>query len=190
MPRTARIALNRPLRRLFDYRIPEDLTLEPGNAYAFPSDTRRLPAWSSTPTLRHRTVSNSGPSSGPWNPGPCCPPKPFTCSTGPARYYQHPLGECLFMALPPALRRGQPAKEKHESYWQPAPDGEGQALPANAHRQQALLAWLQEQPAPASTTSIRAAGFTTSQLKSLADKQRDPPGRCSSLRRASPMNPS
>lgn len=172
MPRTARIALNRPLRRLFDYRIPEDLTLEPGQRVRVPFGHQTLTGLvvdTDTPPPDGIELRSIEQALEPW---PVLPTETFHLLNWASRYYQHPLGECLFMALPPALRRGQPAKEKHESYWQPAPDGEGQALPANAHRQQALLAWLQEQPAPASTTSIRAAGFTTSQLKSLADKQR------------------
>ena len=40
-------------------------------------------------------------------PWPALPESTFRLLTWASDYYQHPLGECLFTALPPALRKGR-----------------------------------------------------------------------------------
>merc|ERR1711964_321729 len=82
-------------------------------------------------------------------------------------YYQHPLGECLFTALPPALRRGRPSQQKQDEHWQGTQNIA--PLPANAHRQKALLESIQRAPG-ISTGELVKAGFNRPQIKSLRDK--------------------
>jgi replication restart DNA helicase PriA len=82
-------------------------------------------------------------------------------------YYQHPLGECLFTALPPALRRGRPSQQKQDEHWQGTQNIA--QLPANAHRQKALLEAIQIAPG-ISTGELVKAGFNRTQIKSLHDK--------------------
>ncbi|HCW91316.1 MAG TPA: primosomal protein N', partial [Marinobacter sp.] len=97
---------------------------------------------------------------------PALPPETLRLLHWAADYYQHPLGECLFTALPPALRRGRPAEEKQQTWWQ-ITDRPADLIPANAHRQQALYQWLHEQPRGATTRDIIGAGFSRAQLNSL-----------------------
>ncbi|MCG7201340.1 primosomal protein N' [Marinobacter pelagius] len=169
MPRTARIALNRPLRRLFDYLVPEGMQVTRGQRVQIPFGRQQLtglvvetdvepPSGISLKTISHALED--------W---PALPAETFELLSWASTYYQHPLGECLFTALPPALRRGRPAREKEDDSW--TATSSGSELPANAHRQKALLQWLCQQPAPASASSIIKAGFTRAQINGLAEKR-------------------
>lgn len=169
MPRTARIALNRPLRRLFDYLIPEGMQVTRGQRVQIPFGRQQLtglvvetdvepPEGITLKTISHVLED--------WQ---ALPPETFEQLSWASTYYQHPLGECLFTALPPALRRGRPAREKEEDSW--TAKSSGSELPANAHRQKALLQWLSQQPGPASTSAIIKAGFTRAQVTGLAGKE-------------------
>ncbi|SFN43657.1 replication restart DNA helicase PriA [Marinobacter pelagius] len=169
MPRTARIALNRPLRRLFDYLVPEGMQVTRGQRVQIPFGRQQLtglvvetdvepPAGITLKTISHALED--------WQ---ALPPETFELLSWASTYYQHPLGECLFTALPPALRRGRPAREKEEDSW--TAKSSGSELPANAHRQKALLQWMSQQPGPASTSAIIKAGFTRAQVTGLAGKE-------------------
>lgn len=169
MPRTARIALNRPIRRLFDYLVPEHFTLQQGQRVTVPfgrQSATGLVADTNVQPPEGITLKAVRSACEEW---PALPPETFQLLSWASDYYQHPLGECLFTALPPALRRGRPATEKQETYWQAC--GEPALLPGNATRQRELLTWLQRQPGSASSKQIVRAGFTQSQIKSLHDKE-------------------
>lgn len=166
---TVRIALNRPLRRLFDYQIPEHLELEPGQRVSIPFGRQSAvglvvetgvepPAGIRLKAVRCALEH--------W---PALPAETFRLLSWASDYYQHPLGECLFTALPPALRRGRPAAEKPDTWWQAS--GQPEALPANAHRQKALLAWLVARPQGAPASAIVAAGFTRDQIRTLHQRE-------------------
>lgn len=169
MPRTARIALNRPIRRLFDYLIPDGMALTLGQRVTVPfgrtTATGLIAALDVTPPegITLKSIQTTCES---W---PTLPQETFRLLTWASDYYQHPLGECLFTALPPALRRGQPATEKAESFWRAIANTEG--LSANAHKQRALLEWLEQHPAGVATRQIIQAGFSHAQIRSLRDKQ-------------------
>ncbi|WP_148861699.1 primosomal protein N' [Marinobacter fonticola] len=171
MIQTARIALSRPLRRLFDYQIPPGVELEPGQRVRVPFGRQSLvglvvetgvepPA---NITLRQITEALE-----PW---PALPPETRQLMQWAAAYYQHPLGECLFMSLPPALRRGRPAEATEEPAWQARRASTDDDLPAQAHRQKALLSWLRAQPEPTSQSTIQAAGYSLDQIRNLERRQ-------------------
>lgn len=171
MIQTARIALSRPLRRLFDYQIPEGVQLEPGQRVRVPFGRQSLiglvvetgvepPAGIKLRQIAHPLES--------W---PLLPAETRQLMQWASTYYQHPLGECLFMSLPPALRRGRPAEASAESSWQASRAASPEALPTQAHRQKALLAWLQSEQAARSQSEIQTAGFTLEQIRSLEKRQ-------------------
>ncbi|MCL7945922.1 primosomal protein N' [Marinobacter sp. ATCH36] len=169
MPRTARIALNRPLRRLFDYLVPDHMTLQWGQRVTVPfgrQSATGLVADTDVQPPAGITLKPVRSASEEW---PALPTETFQLLSWASDYYQHPLGECLFTALPPALRRGRPATEKKETYWQAC--GDPAVLPGNATRQRDLLAWLERQPGSVSSKQIVQAGFTQSQIKSLLAKE-------------------
>ena len=168
MNATARIALNRPLRRLFDYRLPDSLSLQPGQRVRIPFGRQSaigIVADTGTPPPANLTLKPVSEALEPW---PALPEETLSLLTWAAAYYQHPLGECLFMALPPALRRGQPAFAKQEPHW--LANGDPADVPKRAHRQRALLEWLQQQEAPTPTSAIVQAGFSRSQLRQLEER--------------------
>lgn len=169
MPSIARIALNRPLRRLFDYTIPDDLRLVAGQRVRIPFGRQQatgLVVQTGVEPLRGISLKPVYAALEDW---PALPEETFRLLSWASDYYQHPLGECLFTALPPALRRGRVAEEKTQEWWLACNDGE--ALPANAHRQKALFAWLNEHRSGAAASDIIKAGFTRAQLRALSDRQ-------------------
>jgi len=177
VPRTARIALNRPLRRLFDYRVPKGMELTCGQRVTIPfgrSTATGLVAELDAPPPEGITLKTIHTCCEEW---PALPEETFRLLSWASDYYQHPLGECLFTALPPALRRGQPAKERTEPHWKAAAGPEN--LTANARRQKELLEWLAQYPEGAATRRIIQAGFSHAQIRGLRDKQliteTDPP---------------
>ncbi|MBS3804834.1 MAG: primosomal protein N', partial [Oleiphilaceae bacterium] len=169
MTRSARIALARPIRRLFDYQAPQHLNLQAGQRVRIPfgrQSATGLVVDPDAPAPDHITLKPISAALEDW---PALPAETLQLLTWAANYYQHPLGECLFMALPPALRRGRPAQRRQQTCWQGSGNPDS-ALPANAKRQRALLAWLEAQPVPASTAAVIDAGFSRAQLKALRDR--------------------
>ncbi|SFM61460.1 primosomal protein N' [Marinobacter zhejiangensis] len=167
MTSNVRIALNRPLRRLFDYQVPDDLQLAPGQRVRIPFGRQSavgLVVETGTPTPDNFTLKNVNEALEAW---PVLPEETLQLLRWAARYYQHPLGECLFMALPPALRRGRAAELKTEPSWQVA--GELDAIPARARRQRELWQWLSAQASAQPTKSILDRGFSRAQLNALRD---------------------
>lgn len=169
MPRTARIALNRPLRRLFDYLVPDHVTLQKGQRVTVPFGRQSATGLVADTDVQPPEGITLKPVKSACEEWPALPKETFQLLSWASDYYQHPLGECLFTALPPALRRGRPASEKKDTYWQAC--GDPAVLPGNATRQRELLAWLQREAGRPSSKQIVQAGFTQSQIKSLQQKE-------------------
>lgn len=169
MTTVVRIAMNRPLRRLFDYTLPPGLSLQPGQRVQVPFGRQLITGLVTALGVIPPPDITLKPVRGALEEWPALPAETLRLLSWASDYYQHPLGECLFTALPPALRRGRPALRKTENWWRAC--SSGGELPPQAHRQKALLAWLQHHPEGAATSKIIHAGFNRSQLKSLEQKQ-------------------
>ncbi|MBO6812486.1 MULTISPECIES: primosomal protein N' [Marinobacter] len=169
MPLIARIALNRPLRRLFDYIIPEDLELTPGQRVRIPFGRQQATGLVVEVGVEPPPGIKLKPLSSAIEEWPALPQETFKLLSWASDYYQHPLGECLFTALPPALRRGRIAEEKAEQWWHTR--DHTATLPAKAHKQKALFDWLRQHPRGAPTKDILQAGFSRAQLNALREKQ-------------------
>jgi len=169
VPRTARIALNRPIRRLFDYLVPDHMVLKQGQRVTVPFGRQAATGLVVEADIQPPEGITLKPVRSASEEWPALPEETFRLLSWASDYYQHPLGECLFTALPPALRRGRPAAEKTESYWRAA--GNPALLPGNAKRQKELLTWLQRQPEGMSSKQIVQAGFTQAQIRSLQEKE-------------------
>ncbi|MGP9833754.1 primosomal protein N' [Marinobacter sp. NSM] len=167
-PAIARIALNRPLRRLFDYLIPDGLELAPGQRVTVPFGRQTLTGLVVEIGVEPPPGVNLKAIKGTLESWPALPDKTFKLLTWASDYYQHPLGECLFTALPPALRRGRPAQEKADESWHPATTEA--ALPANAHRQVALFNAIKESPGISSSALVKS-GFSRAQIRNLQQKK-------------------
>lgn len=167
-PATARIALNRPLRRLFDYRVPDGLELAPGQRVKVPFGRQTLTGLVVETGVQPPEGITLKPVAETLEPWPALPESTFRLLTWASDYYQHPLGECLFTALPPALRKGRPAREKPDESWHCT--ASEAALPATAHRQRALFNTVKEAPG-ITTSALVQAGFSRAQMRALEQKE-------------------
>lgn len=115
------VAVDRPLDRLFEYRCPE-------GEEAFEGQRVRLTFGRSTligMVLGSGKVSELDPArirtlEAILDPEPILTPPQLELLRFASRYYQHPIGEVVLNALPPALRKGNPLPEprRPEVLWQ------------------------------------------------------------------------
>jgi primosomal protein N' (replication factor Y) (superfamily II helicase) len=125
-PIILRIAVPSPLRRTFDYKLPEKLRSKIDNQTPLAGMRvkvefgRRIliglivaiPKTSEVPLEKIKDISDIIDSA------------PIVCSDlfklfiWAANYYQHPIGEALFTALPSLLRKGEPAVASGIVHWQ------------------------------------------------------------------------
>jgi len=103
----ARVAVNRPLRRTFHYRIPEHLRdlVAPGVRCSVPFGRTRavgfvLALEEAPPAVRLKDLLEV------LDPEPCLPPDLLELGGWLASYYHHPPGEALACLLPPGARAG------------------------------------------------------------------------------------
>ena len=169
MSSIARIALNRPLRRLFDYRCPDDLELIPGQRVQIPFGRQRATGLVVCTNVEPPQGITIKPINATLENWPALPEETFKLLSWASDYYQHPLGECLFTALPTALRRGRPAEQKQNLRWKAI--GLPASLPPNASKQRALLEWLGTQEHGILDSELTKAGYSRAQIRSLQDKQ-------------------
>jgi primosomal protein N' (replication factor Y) (superfamily II helicase) len=163
------IALDTPVRRVFDYVWPDAPPL--GVRVRVPFGRRHLIGVlvgtaldSSVPAAKLKAALQI------LDARPVFDPVTFELLRWAADYYHHPLGEVIAAALPVSLRDGQAADELTESWMLTAAGLEELAVPSTrrAPQQRALLTWLAEH-APATTDEI-AAVFKSGPLQSLATR--------------------
>lgn len=114
----ARVALAVPLMRFFDYLLPDESVVDVGARVIVPFGTQKrvgivvdLPKQSDVPVEQLKAVieildQQSIFSSSMWN-----------LLHWAASYYQAPLGDVLFSALPVKLRNGESAVPKAKTFW-------------------------------------------------------------------------
>lgn len=151
LPRVFRVALDMPLRRLFDYLPPEagsHPAPEPGMRVRVPFGRQRLVG------LIMATAESSDVAADRLKPiievldgRPVLDPAALGLLEWAADYYHHPVGEVLATALPKALRLGASAVESYERWGVTAEGHEAyrQGEPRRAPKQRKLLALLAEQ---------------------------------------------
>jgi len=171
------VAVDTPLRRVFDYRPPADLAqsdveaARPGVRVEVPFGRRRLigilvgvAAGSALPESKLRRAAAI------LDREPVFDAVTFELLRWAADYYHHPLGEVFAAALPAALRAGQASAARHEA-WTVAPAGQAEAASPSTRRApqlRALLAWLAD-PARIPGEELPAA-FRRTQLRTLAQR--------------------
>jgi primosomal protein N' (replication factor Y) (superfamily II helicase) len=147
------IALDTPLRRVFDYQPPAAFAaagpevLCPGLRVRVPFGRRqligilvRVAADSSVPLAKLKRALDIV------DERPIFDPVTFDLLCWAAEYYHHPLGEVFAAALPASLRSGQPALPEVD-WWSLTEAGRRELAvpgPGRATQQRALLAWLGE----------------------------------------------
>ena len=166
--RVFRVALDMPLRRLFDYLPPEmtpAASVVPGIRVRVPFGRQRLvgvlmeiASASELPLERLKPVLEL------LDPTPILDPTALELLVWAAEYYHHPLGEVIATAMPKALRLGADASNT-EVKWAATADGRAayeRGDPKRAPKQRQLLAHL-----------VQHDGVTSESLSALNPNWRD-----------------
>jgi primosomal protein N' (replication factor Y) (superfamily II helicase) len=168
------IALDTPLRRVFDYLCPPDVsaeTLKLGVRVRVPFGRRRLIGVLIGTCLKSAIPAEKLKSALEildWRP--VFDPVTFELLRWAADYYHHSLGEVIAAALPVSLRAGQAADDIVESWALTEAGREELERPTGrrAPQQRALLAWLAER-APATADAICTV-FKPGLLRALTER--------------------
>jgi len=155
------VALDTPLRQLFDYSIPaavDPTTVQPGCRVRVPFGRRTLVgiimecrAHSQIDESKLRAILDV------LDRDPAFEAPLLRLLRWAADYYQHPIGDVLAAALPALLRRGT-ALAAEETLWELTPAGAQAQLPTRAARARKLLQCLSLQ-GPLTRSQLAAAGF-------------------------------
>jgi len=141
-----RIALDMPMRRLFDY-LPAGVAVQPGQRVRVPFGRQRLVGLvmdhadsSELPAERLKSVLEV------LDARPILDKSALELLRWAADYYHHPIGEVLAAAMPKALREGAPAAAV-ETFWAATAEGAEASVreePRRAPKQRKLLVHLVE----------------------------------------------
>ncbi len=165
------VAIDTPLRRIFDYRAPDNgRTIQPGQRVLVPFGRRRVIGIviqqrdsSEVPAAKLRSAS------GVLDSEPVFDPALLELLTWAADYYRHPIGEVLMAALPVALRTNAPLYAQRK-VWRLTAQGREQAdteLPQRATRMRAVIDHLrhvEQATADGLATAVGASGATLREL--------------------------
>ncbi len=163
-----RIALDTPLRRLFDYLAPADVAATdfvPGKRIRVPFGRRRLTGMLMEVAERSAVPPHKlKPALEILDSEPLLDSNLLGFLEWAAEYYHHPIGEVIAAALPLPLRTGRPA-EHVEERWQLTATGRDRGLAElgnRAPRQRAILQRL-----------LRQGAFTASELAATSPRWRE-----------------
>ena len=113
-----RVALAVPLPRLFDYLVPDDVSLQIGMRVLVPFGTQKrvaivanFPTKSDVPEDKLKAILQ------PLDLAPLFTPIYWDWLHWAANYYQAGLGDVLFQALPVKLRNGESAVKNDRTFW-------------------------------------------------------------------------
>lgn len=169
------VAIDTPLRRTFDYRVPADLERlpEPGVRVRVPFGRRQVIGIvlerrdrTDVPAAKVRSIQAV------LDREPAFDDTLLQLLRWSADYYRHPIGEVLAAALPVALREGAPLREERFE-WRLTELGRLNALteiPARASRLRAIVRYLVEHPPADAQTLLAASGGTMEALKKLSER--------------------
>ena len=116
-----RIALPSPLRRLFDYRAPTQVSVsawQPGVRVRVPFGRRELVGiLVETASTTNVPANKLKDALAVLDEQPLLPPSIMRLCIWTAQYYQHSLGDTFTWALPALLRQGEPAQARQQRMW-------------------------------------------------------------------------
>ena len=151
-PSIIRVAVPSPLRRTFDYLIPDNLLATPpqrGCRVAVPFGKREVVGLViDCPASTDFAVEKLKPISAVIDQQPLLPESLFKLFIWAANYYQHPIGDALFSTLPVLLRSGSELPELQITHWRATTLGKGLGPDSlkRSPRQKALMDELLQQP--------------------------------------------
>tara|TARA_R110002049_G_scaffold252264_1_gene427238 strand:- start:373367 stop:375568 length:2202 start_codon:yes stop_codon:yes gene_type:complete len=141
----AQVGIDSPLRRLFDYRVPDTMAaLQPGCRVIIPFGRRsilgivvKLIDTPSIETSRLKTIQAT------LDDRAIFDAESFSLICWAARYYQFPLGSALISALPPALRKTRQSDSTSLEFRWHATDASSDVL-KRAPRQASVYHWIKQ----------------------------------------------
>lgn len=170
-----RLAVPSPLRRLFDYLAPEDLSPEqlaalvPGMRVRVPFGSRALVAVLVS-VQSHSPVASTRlrPALEILDSQPLLPASLTNLFIWAANYYQHPPGDVFHSTLPALLRQGRPAERPGKKVWQLSESGLalGDQDLRRAPRQREIVEFLREHEA-LDKSAVNELGISASALIAL-----------------------
>jgi primosomal protein N' (replication factor Y) len=170
------VAVDTPLRRTFDYKVPSSLSespLVPGQRVLIPFGRRRVVGVviqcrerSEVPEAKLRELV------GVLDPEPVFDPGLLGLLTWAADYYRHPVGEVLSAALPVALRRSVPlfAQQKVWRLTDLGRESAGTQLHKRAAKLRAAIDYLQHRDTATAEEIETAVGVSQPSLRDLAKR--------------------
>ncbi|WP_240775990.1 primosomal protein N' [Nitrincola schmidtii] len=168
-----RVALPTPLFKLFDYRLPKGLRIQPriGCRVRVPFGNREMigvlvecAADSDYPIDKLKYALDV------LDQQPALDEIQFYLAQWAANYYFYPLGEALNQALPTLLRKGEAAEFAHSTLWRATSGADISTLSKTAVRQREVLELLLRNPDGVSTDLMRVESLPVNLLKTLQDK--------------------
>jgi primosomal protein N' (replication factor Y) (superfamily II helicase) len=175
----AQIAVDVPIRKLFDYRIPHAFvsTIQAGARVLVPFGSRKLVGIVVRLTHEtHQPIEQMKSLVALLSPEPVMTPNTLSLCLWASNYYHHPIGEVIFNAIPTKLREYQTqiAKPPTESFiWQLTELGEVYTPEHfnKAPKQQKAWQLLKEHAQGLTTQTLKSFGIPTSTLESLEKRQ-------------------
>ncbi|MDG1694575.1 MAG: primosomal protein N' [Porticoccaceae bacterium] len=178
-PTILRVAIPSPLRRTFDYTLPEDLRLKLDDHQSLPGMRvnvefgRRIVVGLIVGVSQCSEIAKDKLKdiSDIIDVSPIVPPDLFELFIWSANYYQHPIGEALFTALPTLLRKGRPAVAACIPHWKLTHLGtelDPQIL-KRAAKQQKLIDFIQQNNGCVAESEINSL-FSSAVRNQLKDK--------------------
>lgn len=163
------VALALPLRRLFDYRLPGGQSCQIGVRVEVPFGRQKLVGLVVNTKLESDYPANKiKPVNQVLDSRPIYNQQMLKTLAWLQQYYLCPPGEVYVNLLPKKLKNGAPTELHEEPIWQVV---EGAKAPeGRAYKQQALFHLLNKL-GPTAQSLLKEDGFSSAQIKQLADKQ-------------------
>lgn len=170
-PTIARVALPVPLDKQFDYQIPSHLFPIVGGRVSVPFGRQTLVGIVTAIVSEFEfSVDQLKPLKAVLDSQPVWPEKLYQLLLWCSQFYQYPLGDTLFNALPGALRKGKAADFSTLVEWQLTPSGRDQLMQGfgRAVKQAKVMAMLESGAVPHQLFIDEEVG--SSVLKTLQEK--------------------
>lgn len=170
-PTIARVALPVPLDKQFDYQIPSHLFPIVGGRVSVPFGRQTLVGIVTAIVSESEfSVDQLKPLKAVLDSQPVWPEKLYQLLLWCSQFYQYPLGDTLFNALPGALRKGKAADFSTLVEWQLTPSGRDQLMQGfgRAVKQAKVMAMLESGAVPHQLFIDEEVG--SSVLKTLQEK--------------------
>ncbi|MEM7220316.1 MAG: primosomal protein N' [Pseudomonadota bacterium] len=185
--RIIRVAIPRPLRRLFDYELPVGMRApEPGARVRVPFASREL-VGVALELIQASDHDEPKAVLEVLDDEPALEPEMLELARWLARYYHYPLGEVCLALLPNAARRGASLTITTTPAWRLLAGADAAAL-GRAPRQRAALEALRDAGGELAASDLRQAGFQRDLLLALAERgfaeEFDQPPHAATLQRA------